>query len=81
MERAEASLAALEDELADPAMWSSPTRRERATERHAKAKRAVEQAYAAWEEATRLSGAAGRAGRPGRGTMAPEPPAGSGARA
>ena len=26
---------ALEDELADPAHWSSPTRRERATERHA----------------------------------------------
>ena len=52
VDRAEASLAALEDELADPAMWSSPTRRERATERHAKAKRAVEQAYAAWEEAT-----------------------------
>jgi ATP-binding cassette subfamily F protein 3 len=52
VDRAEASLAALEDELADPAMWSSPTRRERATERHAKAKRAVERAYAAWEEAT-----------------------------
>jgi hypothetical protein len=34
-------------------MWSSPTRRERATERHAKAKRAVEQAYAEWEQASR----------------------------
>jgi ATP-binding cassette subfamily F protein 3 len=53
VERAEASLAAVEDELADPAMWSSPTRRERATERHAKAKRAVEQAYAEWEQASR----------------------------
>jgi ATP-binding cassette, subfamily F, member 3 len=52
IEKAEASLAALEDELADPAMWSSPTRRERATKRHADAKRAVEQAYAAWDEAT-----------------------------
>ena len=52
VEKAEASLAALEDELADPTQWSSPTRRERATERHAKAKRAVEQAYAAWEDAT-----------------------------
>jgi ATP-binding cassette subfamily F protein 3 len=51
VERAEASLAALEDELADPAMWSSPTRRERATKRHAEAKRAVEEAYAAWERA------------------------------
>jgi ATP-binding cassette subfamily F protein 3 len=53
VERAEASLAAIEDELADPAMWSSPTRRERATERHAKAKRAVERAYAEWERASR----------------------------
>jgi ATP-binding cassette subfamily F protein 3 len=53
VERAEAALARLEDELADPAMWGSPTRRERATKRHEKAKRAVEQAYAAWEEATR----------------------------
>jgi ATP-binding cassette subfamily F protein 3 len=53
VEKAEASLTAVEDELADPAMWSSPTRRERATERHAKAKRAVEQAYADWEAASR----------------------------
>ena len=53
VERAEASLAALEDELADPAKWSSPSSAERATRRHEKAKRAVEQAYAAWEEATR----------------------------
>jgi ATP-binding cassette, subfamily F, member 3 len=53
VERAEASLAAVEDELADPAMWSSPTRRDRATKRHADAKRAVERAYAAWEESTR----------------------------
>jgi ATP-binding cassette subfamily F protein 3 len=53
VEQAEASLAAIEDELADPAMWSSPTRRERATKRHAAAKRAVEDAYAAWEETTR----------------------------
>jgi ATP-binding cassette, subfamily F, member 3 len=53
VERAEASLAALEDELADPTLWSSPTSRERATERHAQAKRAVERAYAEWEQATR----------------------------
>jgi ATP-binding cassette subfamily F protein 3 len=53
VERAEAALVALEDELADPAMWSSPTRRERAAQRHAKAKRAVEDAYAAWEQASR----------------------------
>jgi ATP-binding cassette subfamily F protein 3 len=53
VERAETSLAALEDELADPAKWSSPSSAERATKRHEQAKRAVEQAYAAWEEATR----------------------------
>jgi ATP-binding cassette subfamily F protein 3 len=53
VEKAEASLAALEDELADPAMWSSPTRRERAAKRHEQAKRAVERAYAEWEQATR----------------------------
>jgi ATP-binding cassette subfamily F protein 3 len=53
VERAEAALAAVEDELADPAMWSSPSRSERATKRHEQAKRAVAEAYAAWEEATR----------------------------
>jgi ATP-binding cassette subfamily F protein 3 len=53
VERAEAALAAVEDELANPAAWSSPSRRERAAKRHDQAKRAVEQAYAAWEQATR----------------------------
>jgi ATP-binding cassette, subfamily F, member 3 len=53
VERAEAALATLEDELADPAQWSSPTRTERATRRHREAKREVEQAYTAWDEATR----------------------------
>ncbi len=53
VERAERELAALEDELADPSEWLSPTSRERSTERHAEARRAVERAYAAWEEATR----------------------------
>ncbi|MEA2379547.1 MAG: ATP-binding cassette, subfamily er 3 [Thermoleophilaceae bacterium] len=53
VERAEATLAQIEDELADPGMWTSPTGRERATQRHEQAKRAVEQAYAAWEDATR----------------------------
>ena len=53
VERAERELAELEDELADPSQWLSPTSRERSTERHAEARRAVERAYAAWEEATR----------------------------
>jgi ATP-binding cassette, subfamily F, member 3 len=52
VERAESALRKLEDELADPAMWSSPSRTERNTARHERAKRAVEQAYARWEEAS-----------------------------
>jgi ATP-binding cassette subfamily F protein 3 len=49
VERAEAALRALEDELADPAAWASPTSSDRATKRHAAAKKAVEEAYARWE--------------------------------
>jgi len=51
IEKAEVELRALEDELADPAAWSSPGRVERATKRHAEAKAAVEELYAEWEEA------------------------------
>jgi ATP-binding cassette subfamily F protein 3 len=52
IERAEAALTELEDELADPAMWSSPSRSERAVARHTAAKKAVEEAYASWEQAS-----------------------------
>ena len=52
VERAEAALAAIEDELADPAMWSSPSRSERSTARHTAARRAVAEAYARWEQAS-----------------------------
>jgi ATP-binding cassette subfamily F protein 3 len=52
IERAETALSELEQELADPAAWSTPERSERATARHAEAKRAVELAYAEWEQAT-----------------------------
>ena len=38
IERAEAELRAVEDELADPAAWASPGRSQRATERHEAAK-------------------------------------------
>jgi ATP-binding cassette, subfamily F, member 3 len=51
IERAEAKLRELEDELADPSAWSSPGRVERATKRHAEAKAAVEELYAEWEAA------------------------------
>ncbi|HUB99145.1 MAG TPA: ABC-F family ATP-binding cassette domain-containing protein [Solirubrobacterales bacterium] len=51
IERAEAELREIEDELADPGAWSSPGRAERATERHNKAKRTIEGLYAEWEVA------------------------------
>jgi ATP-binding cassette, subfamily F, member 3 len=51
IEQAEAALKALEAELADPASWSTPERTAASTERHATAKRAVEEAFARWEVA------------------------------
>jgi ATP-binding cassette subfamily F protein 3 len=51
IEKAETALAALEDELADPSAWASPTSSARSTERHAAAKKAVEQLYAELEAA------------------------------
>jgi ATP-binding cassette subfamily F protein 3 len=51
VERAEATLRALEDELADPSRWT-PELTGDSAERHAAAKRAVEEAYARWEAAT-----------------------------
>ena len=51
IEAAEADLASLEDELAEPAAWASPTATERSSKRHAEAKRRVEQLYAELETA------------------------------
>jgi ATP-binding cassette subfamily F protein 3 len=48
---AETALASLEDELADPSAWASPTASERSTKRHAAAKREVERLYAELETA------------------------------
>ena len=52
VERAEATLRKLEDELADPSRWTSPELTGDSAERHAAAKRAVEEAYTRWEAAT-----------------------------
>jgi ATP-binding cassette subfamily F protein 3 len=52
VEKAEAALRQLEDELADPSKWASPTGSERAAQRHAAARKAVEDAYARWEAAS-----------------------------
>ncbi len=51
IERAEAELREVEEELADPAAWSSPSRAKRGNERHRAAKRAVEELLEQWEEA------------------------------
>jgi ATP-binding cassette, subfamily F, member 3 len=53
IEAAEASLKALEEELADPVAWSTPQRTAQATARHDEAKRAVDELYQRWE---RLAG-------------------------
>jgi ATP-binding cassette, subfamily F, member 3 len=58
VEAAEAELRQVEDELADPANWSTPARSERANERHETAKRKVSELYAEWEEAERAVSAA-----------------------
>jgi ATP-binding cassette, subfamily F, member 3 len=50
VEQAEAELAKLEDELADPAAWATKYESAKSTARHTAAKRAVEAAYAALAE-------------------------------
>ncbi|UGS35173.1 ABC-F family ATP-binding cassette domain-containing protein [Capillimicrobium parvum] len=49
IERAEKELQVLEDELADPSAWASPSGAERSTKRHAEAKRRVAKLMAEWE--------------------------------
>jgi ATP-binding cassette, subfamily F, member 3 len=53
VEDAEAALARVEDELADPACWTTPERSAESTARHEEAKRSVEQLY---EELVALGG-------------------------
>jgi ATP-binding cassette subfamily F protein 3 len=49
IEKAEAALAALEVELADPSAWNDPRSAAKSTERHAEAKKTLETLYAQWE--------------------------------
>ena len=49
IERAEAELAALEEELADPSAWNDPRTTAKSTKRHAAAKRRVDELYAELE--------------------------------
>jgi ATP-binding cassette, subfamily F, member 3 len=53
VEAAEVALARIEDELADPACWTTPERSAQSTARHEAAKRRVEQLY---EELVALTG-------------------------
>jgi ATP-binding cassette, subfamily F, member 3 len=62
IERAEADLRELEEELADPEAWSSPGRAERAEARHAAAKQAVAELIEQWEAAEAEAEAASAAG-------------------
>jgi ATP-binding cassette, subfamily F, member 3 len=47
---AEAALAALETELADPQAWNDPRSAAKSTARHAAAKRALDELYEKWEQ-------------------------------
>ena len=49
VEEAEAALAVIEDELADPTSWATKYESAKSTARHTAAKRAVEEAYEALE--------------------------------
>jgi ATP-binding cassette subfamily F protein 3 len=51
IERAEQTLAALEDELSDPGKWSTPEKSAKATRRHDRAKQKVADLYEQWERA------------------------------
>jgi ATP-binding cassette subfamily F protein 3 len=49
IERAEATLRSLEDELADPSAWNDPRSAQKSTRRHAQAKQQLEALYERWE--------------------------------
>ena len=59
IEAAEAALRKVEEELADPAAWSTPAKSERASERHEAAKRRLAELYEQWEEAEQAVSTAG----------------------
>ena len=61
IEAAEAELAALEDELADPSAWNDPRTAAKSTRRHDEAKQALQALYEEWETVAPAS--AGRSPR------------------
>jgi ATP-binding cassette, subfamily F, member 3 len=50
IEEAEAALRSVEDELADPSIWATPEKSAKASERHERAKQAVESLYERYEQ-------------------------------
>jgi ATP-binding cassette, subfamily F, member 3 len=59
IETAEADLVRVEEDLADPAAWSTPAKIKQAEERHEEAKRKLAELFERWEEAERAVSAAG----------------------
>jgi ATP-binding cassette, subfamily F, member 3 len=59
IEAAEAELRQVEEELSDPAAWSSPAKSAQASERHEAAKRKLAELYEQWEAAEQAVSAAG----------------------
>jgi ATP-binding cassette, subfamily F, member 3 len=57
IEAVEAELRSLEEELSDPAAWSTPGKAEQAGERHETAKRKLAELFEEWEEAERAASA------------------------
>jgi ATP-binding cassette, subfamily F, member 3 len=57
IEKAEAELQEVEEELSDPAAWSTPEKAKRAEERHEKAKRRLAGLFEEWEEAEKAASA------------------------
>ena len=55
IEVAEAALASLEDELADPSAWAEPGRAAQSAERHEAAKAQLAQLYEKWEKTPPIS--------------------------
>jgi ATP-binding cassette subfamily F protein 3 len=62
IEAAEEDLRALEEELSDPAAWSTPAKAAESGERHEAAKRRLAELYESWEEVERAVSAAGDPG-------------------
>jgi ATP-binding cassette subfamily F protein 3 len=54
-EAAQAAFERLEHELSDPSHWSTPERSAESSRRHERARREVERAFAAWEQASEPS--------------------------